>query len=46
LEVRGNAIRISGRKTIDYGGNASVHRRERTAGSFDQTITLPGAIGP
>ena len=41
LEVRGNAIRISGRKTIDYGGNASVHRRERVAGSFDRTITLP-----
>jgi len=41
LEVRGNAIRISGKKTIDYGGNASVHRRERVAGSFDRTITLP-----
>ena len=41
LEVRGNAIRISGKKTIDYGSNASVHRRERVAGSFDRTITLP-----
>jgi HSP20 family protein len=41
LEVRGNAIRISGKKTIDYGGDASVHRRERIAGSFDRTITLP-----
>src|SRR5215467_4625371 len=41
LEVRGNAIRFSGKKLIDYGGNASVHRRERVAGSFDRTITLP-----
>jgi len=41
LEVRGNAIRISGKKTIDYGGDASVHRRERLAGGFDRTITLP-----
>ena len=46
LEVRGNAIRISGKKTIDYGGNASVHRRERVAGSFDRTITLPVQLDP
>jgi HSP20 family protein len=46
LEVRGNAIRISGRKTIDYGGNASVHRREHVAGSFDRTITLPVQLDP
>jgi HSP20 family protein len=46
LEVRGNAIRISGKKMIDYGGNASLHRRERIAGSFDRTITLPVQIDP
>jgi len=46
LEARGNAIRISGKKTIDYGGNASVHRRERVAGSFDRTITLPVQLDP
>jgi HSP20 family protein len=46
LEVRGNAIRIAGKKTIDYGGNASVHRRERVAGSFDRTITLPVQLDP
>lgn len=45
LEVRGNAIRISG-KVIDYGGKASVHRRERIAGSFDRTITLPVQLDP
>src|SRR5262249_25148899 len=46
LEVRGNAIRISGKKTIDYGSNASVHRRERVTGSFDRTITLPVQLDP
>ena len=46
LEVRGNAIRISGKKAIDYGGSASVHRLERVAGSFDRTITLPVQLDP
>jgi len=46
LEVRGNAIRISGKKLIDYGGKASVHRRERVAGSFDRTIALPVQLDP
>jgi HSP20 family protein len=46
LEVRRNAIRISGNKAIDYGGNASVHRRERVAGRFDRTITLPEQLDP
>jgi HSP20 family protein len=46
LEVRRNAIRISGNKAIDYGGNASVHRRERVAGRFDRTITLPVQLDP
>jgi HSP20 family protein len=46
LEVRGNTIRISGKKTVDYGGKASMHRRERIAGSFDRTITLPVQLDP
>ena len=41
LEVRGNTIRISGRKTVDYGGKVSLHRREREAGPFDRVISLP-----
>ena len=44
LEVRGNTIRISGKKTVDYGGNASMHRRERVGGGFDRTISLPVQI--
>jgi HSP20 family protein len=46
LEVRGNTIRVSGKKTIDYGGNASMHRRERLAGNFDRTISLPVQLDP
>jgi HSP20 family protein len=46
LEVRGNAIRLSGKKLIDYGSDASVHRRERVAGSFDRTISLPVQLDP
>ena len=46
LEVRGNTIRISGNKTLEYGRNASMHRRERVAGTFDRTISLPVQLDP
>jgi HSP20 family protein len=46
LEARGNTIRIFGKKRIDYSGNASMHRRERTAGTFDRTISLPVQLDP
>jgi len=46
LEVRGNTIRISGKKSADYGGKASMHRRERVAGRFDRTINLPVQLDP
>jgi HSP20 family protein len=46
LEVRGDTIRISGTKMVDYGGNASMHRRERVGGSFDRTISLPVQLDP
>jgi HSP20 family protein len=46
LEVRGNTIRISGKKTLEYGDNASMHRRERVAGTFDRTISLPVQLDP
>jgi HSP20 family protein len=41
LDVRGDTIRIYGKKTIDYGVKASMHRRERIIGDFDRTISLP-----
>ena len=46
LEVRGNTIRISGKKAVDYGGKTSMHRRERIAGNFDRTINLPVRLDP
>ena len=44
LEVRGNTIRIFGKKSIEYDANASMHRRERVTGTFDRTISLPVQI--
>jgi HSP20 family protein len=41
IEVERNRVRISGTKRIDYAENVSLHRRERVAGSFDRTLTLP-----
>ena len=44
IQVRGDTLRIQGKKTIAHEGGASVHRRERTAGQFDRTLTLPAEI--
>ena len=41
IQAKDNAIRISGKKTIRYPENASVHRRERLSGTFDRTLTVP-----
>ena len=41
IEAKENTLRISGRKAIDYGEGASIHRRERLSGVFDRTIALP-----
>jgi HSP20 family protein len=46
IEAKEGMLRISGRKSLDYQENASIHRRERLAGSFDRTITLPIRIDP
>lgn len=46
LHAKDGTIRISGKKAIDYGEKVSEHRRERIAGSFDRTITLPVRIDP
>jgi HSP20 family protein len=44
VQVKGNTIRIGGTKAVQYGEGASLHRRERLAGSFDRAITLPVEI--
>lgn len=46
IEAKESSIRLSGQRVIDYGEKASLHRRERIAGSFDRTIALPIRIEP
>lgn len=41
IQVKGNTLRVAGVKTVEYGEKASLHRRERLAGRFDRTISLP-----
>jgi HSP20 family protein len=44
VEARNNVLRIWGTKGVDYGDGVSLHRRERLAGHFDRTLTLPVRI--
>jgi HSP20 family protein len=44
IQVIGDTLRIQGQKAIAYEPGASVHRRERSAGQFDRTLTLPTEI--
>ena len=44
IQVRGDTLRIQGKKTISYDDGASVHRRERATGQFDRTLTLPAEV--
>jgi HSP20 family protein len=46
IQAKESSIRISGKKSVDYTQNASVHRRERVSGEFDRTLTLPIQIDP
>jgi len=44
IQAQENTIRISGRKSVDLPEGVSVHRRERVAGEFDRTLSLPVQI--
>ena len=44
IQVKDNAIRIAGTKSVDYANKASLHRRERSAGRFDRALTIPVRI--
>jgi HSP20 family protein len=44
IQVRGDTLRIQGKKAISYDDGASVHRRERATGQFDRTLTLPAEV--
>jgi HSP20 family protein len=46
IEAKENTIRIRGKRTIAYGEQASVHRRERISGVFDRTLSVPIRIEP
>jgi HSP20 family protein len=41
IQAKDNTIRISGKKTFAYPEKGSLHRRERLAGTFDRTLTVP-----
>ena len=44
IQVKGNTIRIAGRKSVEYGENAGLHRRERLSDLVRQCrreLTLP-----
>jgi HSP20 family protein len=44
IQVRADTVRIQGKKSVAYEEGASVHRRERSAGQFDRTVTLPAQL--
>ena len=44
IQVKGNTIRIGGAKSVQYGDNVALHRRERRAGSFDRAVAVPVEI--
>ena len=41
IQAKGNTIRIFGKKEFAYPEKVSLHRRERHAGVFDRTLTVP-----
>jgi HSP20 family protein len=44
VQVRGDTLRIKGKKAVAHEAKASVHRRERSSGDFDRTLTLPAQL--
>jgi len=46
IQAKEKVIRIAGKKVISYPDKVSVHRRERIAGEFDRTLSLPVQLDP
>jgi HSP20 family protein len=44
IQAKDNVIRISGRKAVSYPEGVSVHRRERSTGAFNRTLSIPVRI--
>src|ERR1700740_1171563 len=46
IQAKENTIAISGEKSVAYGEQISIHRRERVSGRFARTVTVPVKIDP
>jgi HSP20 family protein len=46
IQAKENTIRIAGKKAIPFPDGVSVHRRERTSGEFDRTLSLAVQLNP
>jgi len=46
VQVKGRTVRLSGTKAVAYEDKTSMHRRERSAGRFDRSVTMPIEIDP
>lgn len=44
VQIKGDTVRIQGKKVAEIGDEVSVHRRERSEGQFDRTLTLPALL--
>lgn len=44
IQIKGDEVRIVGKKSVEYPDDASLHRRERAAGRFDRTLTIPSQV--
>jgi HSP20 family protein len=44
VRVKGDTVRIQGKKTLEQNDEVSVHRRERAAGQFDRTLSFPAQL--
>ena len=44
IQVKGRTIQMSGAKSLAYGDGVSLHRRERSAGRFSRSLSLPVEI--
>lgn len=41
IQAKENTVRLAGKKSVSYPEGISLHRRERTFGEFDRTLSLP-----
>ena len=44
IRVKDNALHIAGTKSVAYGEEVGLHRRERSAGRFNRAVTIPVQI--